>query len=544
MYFSILDRNDLIRDILQSKVEPIRDYKILQVGDAVIASTTLLPEIYERNRFEPLWTDANRIAAYLARVKEIKTHGLNPADYHVAYLEQFRTAVRFDESNPWLITDLELLMTDSVIRLLYHLFYGKVDPRTLYPEWNFSRQLDGGDPASITLAAIRSGTLIQLIDSLKPSHGAYQRLRSALARYRDIESANEWAAIPAGPKLSRGARGKRVQLLRRRLIITGDLGQTHKEAGDVYDEAVESAVRGYQQRHGLEPDGVVDRITLDELNVPVSVWISQIKANLERARWVLHDLPDRFVVIDICGYMAYLYKFDQVQWSTRIQVGQPFRQTPTFKSALKYLVLNPTWTIPPGVLAKDILPESYRDAGYFDENGISIYDRSGRPVDPDAIDFKNYNTYSFRYRFVKKPGGDNPLGRIKFMLPNRHFIYLHDTTEKEAFDENWRAFSSGCIRVENPLVFAAVLLNDPEKWSPDRLRRLVASGSTRTIHLPVPVPIMLLYLTVFVDEKGVVFFREDVYQRDRNVIDGLDQPFVFRSRPLTANLDFRLKTTN
>jgi murein L,D-transpeptidase YcbB/YkuD len=229
--------------------------------------------------------------------------------------------------------------------------------------------------------------------------------------------------------------------------------------------------------------------------------------------------------------MAYVFKADEIEWSARIQVGKPFRQTPTFKSAIKYLVLNPTWTIPPGVLAQDILPESLKIPRYFEEYRIRVYDRNGRRIDPDAIDLKNYNTYSYKYRFVKEPGPDNPLGSVKFVFPNRHFIYLHDTIEKETFEAEWRAFSSGCIRIEDPLALAATLLNDATRWDQETLQRQVSSGSTRTVHLPEPVPIMLLYMTVYVDRKGLVYFREDVYQRDRNVIDGLDKPFAFKVRP-------------
>jgi murein L,D-transpeptidase YcbB/YkuD len=446
-------------------------------------------------------------------------------------LKQFQTAVRHDPRNPWLLTDLELLLTDSVIRLLYHLFYGKVDPVTLYPEWNFNRELGEIDPARIILDAIRTDTVCQLVDSLKPSHATYQRLQAALVRYQAIQNQNGWPTIPAGPSMTLGTRDQRVKVLRRRLAITGDLLKTHGIDSDVFDEAVKQAVLQFQQRHVLDPDGVVDRITLDELNQPVSDWIDQIKANLERARWVLHDLPDRFVVIDICGYMAYVFKTDEIEWSARIQVGKPFRQTPTFKSAIKYLVLNPTWTIPPGVLAQDILPESHKIPRYFEEYRIRVYDRNGRRIDPDAIDLKNYNTYSYKYRFVKEPGPDNPLGSVKFVFPNRHFIYLHDTIEKETFEAEWRAFSSGCIRIEDPLALAATLLNDATRWDQETLQRQVSSGSTRTIHLPEPVPIMLLYMTVYVDRKGLVYFREDVYQRDRNVIDGLDKPFAFKVRP-------------
>jgi len=524
-------QDDLIRDIIQTKVEQIREEIPLKVGDTLIASTTVLPDIYELSHFEPIWTNPETIAAYITQVEQIKTHGLTPSDYHAAQLRQYFSAVRYDEDNPWLLSDRELLLTDSVIRLLYHLFFGKVDPVTLHSGWNFNRKLGERDPTRIISDAIKASTICQLVDSLIPTQTYYQQLRSALARYEAILAQNGWPDIPPGPPMTIGTRDQRIKLLRRRLAMTGDLLKPQRIDSDVFDGPVEQAVKHFQQRQSLETDGVVDRITLNELNLPVADRIDQIKANLERARWMMHDLPDRFVVIDICGYKAYVFEAGEIEWSTRIQVGQPYRQTPTFKSAIKYLVLNPTWTIPPGVLAKDILPDSQQKRGYFEANGIDIYDQDGHRINPETIDLKTYNTRSFKYRFVQQPGPDNPLGHIKFVLPNRHFIYLHDTVEKESFDEEWRAYSSGCIRVENPLSFAAILLNDVAQWDQASLLRLASSGNTRTIHISKPIPIMLLYLTVYVDKKGMVFFREDVYHRDRDIINGLDQPFVFKARP-------------
>ena len=522
-------QNELLREIIQTKVEQIRDYTPLKVGDATIASTSVLPGIYENSRFEPIWTNPDLIATYIRQVEEIKAHGLKPSDYHGPELSKFHRALRYDAYNPWLQSDHELLLTDSVIRLLYHLFYGKVDPVSLHTGWNFNRSLGQRDPVRIIGDAIKDGTIGQLVNSLKPTHAYYQRLQAALIRYQTISEQNGWTTISPGPTLRLGNRDKRIKQLRQRLAITDDLPQPQRLDSDLFDEAVQQAVQHFQQRQSLEPDGIVDRITLEELNLPVEERIDQIKANLERARWVLHDLPDRFVVIDICGYMAYIYNAGKLEWSARIQVGQPYRQTPTFKSAIKYFVLNPTWTIPPGVLAQDILPESYQNPLYFEAHAIQIYDQRGRSMNPETIDLHNYDTRSFKYRFIQAPGPTNPLGVIKFMLPNRHFIYLHDTIEKEAFDEKWRAFSSGCIRVENPLAFAKALLNDPTQWDQPKLLRLVSSGKTRTIHMPTPLPILLLYMTVNVDQEGKIHFLEDVYQRDRDIIEGLDQPFVFKA---------------
>ena len=516
-----------IQDTIRTRIEQVRDNTLLEVSEAPLASRTLLSEIYERGHFKAIWTNPDTIRAYIIKVEQIGAHGLTPSDYHGAQLRQLYNTVLNEVDNPWVSTDLELLLTDSLIRLLYHLYYGKVNPISLHPEWNFNRSLIKSDPAQTIREAIRTDRVCHLVDTLIPCHAYYKRVQAALAEYEAIQAKDGWPAIPTGPTLVLGERDQRVRLLRQRLAITGDLAEIHRNDSPVFDEPVKQALVRFQQRQTLEPDGVVDRITLDELNRPVEDRIDQVKANVERARWVLHNLPDRFVIIDICGYMAYFFDSGEIAWSTRIQVGQPYRPTPTFKSAIKYMVLNPTWTIPPGILETDYISKRDQISSYLKKRGIKVYDQNGRQIDPDTVDLKHYNVHSLTYRFVKEPGPDNPMGRIKFIFPNRHFVFLHDTNDKEAFNEDWRAFSSGCIRVENPLALAAILLSKGSQWDLKALQHSVSSGRTKTIHLPQSVPVMLLYMTVFVDKTGKVFFREDVYGRDRDIIDGLAQPFDF-----------------
>jgi murein L,D-transpeptidase YcbB/YkuD len=284
-------------------------------------------------------------------------------------------------------------------------------------------------------------------------------------------------------------------------------------------------VRRFQERHGLTPDGVVGRATSAALNVGVRERIEQIRANLERARWVTGDLREEFLVVNIAGFRLYLVRGGEVVWRTRVQVGRPYRRTPVFKAQLSYLVFNPTWTVPPTIFREDLLPEIRRDAAVLAERNIDVLDAAGSLVDPFSIDWR---ARSLPYRLVQRPGRTNALGRVKFMFPNEHQVYLHDTPSRDLFERESRAFSSGCIRVEDPMTLALELLGPG--WDPARIERLVETGRTETVFLDEPMDLLLLYWTTEVDAAGRVYFWPDLYERDPAVIAGLAQPF----RPSTA----------
>jgi murein L,D-transpeptidase YcbB/YkuD len=214
----------------------------------------------------------------------------------------------------------------------------------------------------------------------------------------------------------------------------------------------------------------------------------------------------------------------EVVWRTRVQVGRPYRQTPVFKSQMTYLVLNPTWTVPPTIFREDIVPELRKNAGYLATRNIDLFDSTGKLVDPATVDWR---ARSLPYRLVQRPGTNNALGRVKFMFPNEHAVYLHDTPSRDLFARDTRAFSSGCIRVEDPLALAEIVLG--RAWSRERIEAEIAKGNTQTVFLERPMPLMLLYWTAEVDAAGTVSFIPDVYERDAAVIKALAAPFDPRS---------------
>jgi murein L,D-transpeptidase YcbB/YkuD len=510
---------DPVLGLIRERLEQLRTFGALRVDGTSIDSARLLPRLYERHGFRPLWNEEAR-RQLLAGLREAPAHGLDPSDYHLEPLERL-LSVHAGPAATEHRADLDMLLTDSLIRYAYHLFLGKVDPRSLEASWNLRRRIQDADPVALLAGAIESGSVADLLSRAAPSHPYYARLQAGLAEYRALQERGGWTSVPAGPSLRPGARDPRVAAVRERLAVTAEV-QGPSADPELFDDGLVEAVRRFQTRQGLNADGIVGRLTLEALNVPVQARIDQLRVNLERARWLLHAIKGEYVIIDIAGYRAAYIRDGKTVWESRAQVGQPYRETPVFRSALSYLVINPTWTVPPTVLGKDVLPAMSRDSGYLAKRKLRVLDQDGAEVDPATIEWSRHTARSFPYLLRQDPGPDNALGRIKFMFPNEHQVYLHDTPNRALFERDQRTFSSGCIRIEKPLELAELLLEDGQGWSRERILAAIESKHTQTVYLPRRVPILLLYWTVAVGEDGTVGFRRDIYGRDRAVLQALE----------------------
>jgi murein L,D-transpeptidase YcbB/YkuD len=523
-------RADDASERLRHRVEAIRAGDEVRIGRDRIASTRVLPSLYERNGFALAWTREGAAEELLAAILDAQTHGLDPDDYHRPEIERFLARAPLDAAER---VDLDLLLTDALVRLAYDLVFGKVDPERLDPRWNLAREIGSEDAVSSIRAAIEAPSVAQAVLAFAPHHPVYARFRAALLRYRELAARGGFEEVPGGPKLELGAQGPRVAALRRRLAAEGDLAP-EAAAGEDFDAALEEAVRRTQARFALEPDGVVGRATLAALNVPAASRVDQIRLNLERARWVLHAVRGRLVLVDVAGFHLHYFDDHGGDWSTRVVVGRPYRKTPIFRAEIRYLVLNPTWTVPPTILAQDILPLVRKDPGYLARKRLRPIDAHGRAVDPGSIDWSRVTARSFPYQLRQDAGPENALGRIKFVFPNPYTVYMHDTPSRELFERVERAVSSGCIRVERPLELAVMLLADPEAWSLEALERAIAEGATRTVSLREPVPVILMYWTLDVDWDGTVSFQRDLYRRDPPLLRALDEDFSFRRRAIAG----------
>lgn len=517
-----------VQEEIRARVEELAATGVLEAAGAPIAARNLIPRIYEARKFEPTWRSVEQIDGLLEVIGDSYLEGLEPTDYHVDVVQAARAAfANVAALAPAERASYDIALTDSVIRLGYHLRFGKVDPVALDPHWNGSRDLGDEDPAKTIQAAIDSPSLRKFAAEAIPRVFLYDRFKVALAEYRALAAAGGWPSVPAGATLKAGMTDERVPVLAQRLAVTRDLDPgTAAAVTTLYDGEVVAAVQRFQQRHGLTADGAVGPATLAALNVTVEQRIEQIRANLERARWVFYDPSSEFIVVNIAGFQAYLLRRGEIVWRSRVQVGRPYTQTPVFAAKMTYLVFNPTWTVPPGIMRNETLPAIRRDASYLAQHDMDMLDSAGKVVDPASVDWTT--TRGTEFRVVQRPGPSNALGRVKFMFPNEYSIYLHDTPSRNLFERDSRVFSHGCIRVDDVYGLAELLLGS--RWDRERIDRVVAAGETQTVVLDKPLPVMLLYWTTEVDATSRISFFGDVYSRDAPVISALAQPFRASAR--------------
>jgi murein L,D-transpeptidase YcbB/YkuD len=531
IFTSASAQEDSAQAALHNRIEQLRTAGRLSIGDADIAAVKVLPEFYRQRHFHRAWTNPAMMNDLVRAIDDSETDGLMPKDYHRESLHRLQHQIGAAPSPPpQQLADLDLLLTDAFLRLGYHMLFGKVDPEQLDPNWNLARDLDHLDPVLALQDAIDSSAPYQFIASLKPQTRYYTTLKEILMHYRRIASSGGWPTIPAGATLRQGMTDARIPLLRQRLAVTGDLPEVAVTNSALFDELLVEAVSRFQRRHHLAADGVVGTGTLRALNVPVETRIDQIRVNLERGRWVLHDLEDTFLIVNIAGFFVAYVKDRAVLWQSRVQVGKPYRKTPVFKAEMKYLVFNPTWTVPPTILAQDLLPAVKRHPTYLEDNKIRVLDPSGKAVDQSTLDWSKYTARNFPYMLRQDPGANNALGVVKFIFPNKHLVFLHDTPNKSLFEKETRTFSSGCIRVEKPLALAELLLDDPATWNQARIAEVIQSQETKTVYLRQPLPVLLLYWTAMVETDDQVHFMPDVYDRDAAILEDLNAAFRLRQR--------------
>jgi murein L,D-transpeptidase YcbB/YkuD len=279
----------------------------------------------------------------------------------------------------------------------------------------------------------------------------------------------------------------------------------------------------FQLRNGLTTDGVIGKATIEAMNVSVEDRIASIEANLERWRWLSDDLGERYIKVNIANFELQVIENGDMVFSTEVIVGLTNRMTPVFSSIMTYLVLNPDWTVPPTILNDDIIPSVISNPEYLAEKDLKILRTDGTEVDPSTIDWINIVTADFPYSVHQEPGPKNALGRIKFMFPNQYSVYIHDTPNHKLFGRTERSFSSGCIRVNNPMDLAACLMKDNPAWTPTQIKNVIDQGTERSINLANPIQVHILYLTAWASDDGVVYFRKDIYDRDQPLLAALKQ---------------------
>jgi murein L,D-transpeptidase YcbB/YkuD len=534
--FMPIQQTEQIDELIRQRIESAGIPPDIVIGEDRILASIKFPQFYERRTFQPAWFIAKGpillVQDLINAIENAASEGLDPQDYHLARIKQIFSEIQQNKRiglrpNPERWVDLDLLCTDAFLVYGAHLLSGKVNPETLDPNWLANRR--DGDLSLILDEALSTKAIQRSLDRLLPNHTGYGRLKKALSQFRIVSEESGWLGVTEGASLRRGDRDERVAALRRHLIASG-FNKLYIDTDQSYfDETLESAVISFQRTHGLDVDGVVGPATLAELNVNVRERIAQIVVNMERWRWLPQKLGECYILVNIASFELDVVEDDRSFMTMRIVVGKPYRKTPVFSDMVTYLVFNPYWTVPKTIATQDVLPAVRKSVSYLTERNIRVYQGWGADateVDPNKVDWSNVSTATLPYRFRQDPGPLNALGRIKFMFPNKFDVYMHDTPTRELFAKSERTFSSGCIRIENPMDLAEYLLRSDSKWSRRQILLTLEKGIEETVRLPIPMPIHILYWTAWADEDGSIQFRKDVYGRDKPLLEALiESPF-------------------
>lgn len=469
---------------------------------------------YARRAFVPVWLGpecAARMRDLQTAIEQASDHGLTPTDY---LLDELRVA-------PTCSVTAELLATRAWMRLAADLNRGRVEQSEVEPEWNLPRHaFDDGAEFELALA---SGDVVNALAALVPQDSGYRALQANLRRYREYAARGQWQGVEAGPSLRRGDVGPRVEQLRARLALSGLYPADAGTAGTPFDAALEAAVISFQLRANLPPDGVVGALTLAQLNRRALDRIAQIRANLERWRWLRIPEFEKHVRVNIADFALEAWDQGQIQRRHRVIVGKRLHTTPSFAGEISRIVFAPYWQVPRRLLREDKLPLFRRDPAAFERLGFELVDPRGKVLEARNIDWQRVSAASFPWNLRQRPGPLNALGQVKILFPNAHEVYLHDTPARGLFAEVRRNFSAGCIRVEDALGLSEWLITDLAGWDRERIDRAVATGRETAVAPSKPVPVYILYRTVAFTEEGKLRLLDDLYERDAAVVAALDR---------------------
>jgi murein L,D-transpeptidase YcbB/YkuD len=475
-------------------------------GDTIHLSDATI-RFYEKRRFRPVWSEDDKLNDAGKRLAEVlrKTErdGLSPVRYRFDVAEKMITDFERegDGELPEAMEaryggEVDLLLTEAFTRYALDLATGTLDPKEGGLEWNIPR---GAVPRENLLRSIsRADDPEQVIDRVRPTAPQYRRLMHVLSRLNDVKKKGGWQPITAG-KVEPGDSTTEVEALRSRLMLSEDqreaaMAARGSERAHVFDQDLHLALKHFQDRHGIDGDGRLGEKTVEELNHTVDDRINEVKLNLDRWRWLPHDLGKMYILVNVAGFEMSVIENKRAIEEMNVVVGKPSWATPIFADTLENLVVNPYWNVPPSIAQDEVMPAIARDPGYLARNNMERTRDGG---------------------FRQRPGPKNALGEFKFLFPNKHDVYLHDTPADALFSRSSRAFSHGCIRLERPRDLAYLLGNKLARKTPEQIDRLAATGSEQWITFKRKIPVYILYFTTWVDDDGTVRYHHDIYGIDK-----------------------------
>lgn len=478
-----------------------------------LTNTELVSQFYRERAYQSNWVESGQARAKADELRTVlKTayqQGLVLPGYYLETIESLSYSQE-NRDRAW----LDIILTDAFISYALRAGRGQLDPGTLQENWNYN--LPEVDALYQLQQALAFNNVTGVLQGLLPQQAGYRRLVEALDFYTVIERKGGWPQIAIyGPSLKKGMQSEEIIILRDRLIVTGDLPENAARHAS-FDHELEAAVKHFQQRHGIDADGVVGQETRFALHAPVEKRIQQITANLERWRWLPRDMGERHIRVNTAAFELQAVERDRTVLSMRVVVGKTKNKTPSFSEDMQYLVVNPYWYVPNKIARDELIKKERARPGYLARKNIKVL--SGAQVlNPSSVNWTAFRGMrQLPVRLRQEPGGKNALGNIKFIFPNRFSIYLHDTPSKSFFEKTRRTFSHGCVRVQNPLALADYVLGDD--WQAGDIQQLIDGGKNRRIQLPKPLPVHIVYQTAWVNDTGEINFRKDLYRNDRQIM--------------------------
>jgi len=464
---------------------------------------------YELRKGKAAWEAIQNRNTLYSAISTADKHGLNPSDYNFNQIKDIIISDPFSAKNNAVI---DLLFTDSYLSYSYHLANGKINPKKIYDDWRLDSNIFQFN--SILSNSLNDNALPKSFQKFTPQHKVYKQLIKRLPISKALVHTDSLRTITEhGSKIRPNKSNTRIINIRKRLNELGFLQDSLVTQSEVLDTLLQESVRNFQTSKKLKTDAIIGVGTIEALNENYQDQYNSILANLERWRWFPRNLGEDYILVNISDYkLKHITKKDTTQYT--IIVGKTARKTPVFSSKISHLDFNPQWFIPPTIKKEDIIPAATRDVDYLRRKNISVFHKGKRMV----LDSINWNSNApSSYSYVQSSGNSNALGRVKIIFPNKFSVYLHDTPSKSLFKKNYRARSSGCVRVQNVFSLAGKILNMPD----DKITSLVDRKLTKRIHVKDDIKVHFLYWSVVFNNKSQPIFINDVYKLDKELAQKL-----------------------
>jgi murein L,D-transpeptidase YcbB/YkuD len=473
-----------------------------------------LKSFYNNRNYSYAWIDFNKPNDYaenfLSRYEEdSKTDSVQNQIYlkHLNAINEIISKKHSRIKSDSLKKEFDFTLTAAFFDFAKRNWYGISDKNLKESKWFITRKKINYPLLLDSLLNLNS----DVIGSFEPNNNQYYLLKNFLKKYQTFSELGAVCESCNNLTLKKGDHHKMIPSVKNLLFHFGDYENENQD--NYFDESLEKAVLRFQHRYGLEENGLIDSETLSAMNVPVADRITQIKINMERARWLPEKIEGDHLFINIPGFKMYVNHDEKTEWACNVVVGNDSNNTVVFSDSLEYIVFSPYWVLPKSIIIKETIPAIIKNPQYLEEHQMEVVNEAGEILDRSQISWQDLGE-NFPYTIRQKPGKDNSLGYVKFVFPNSHNIYLHDTPARDLFGETNRAFSHGCIRVAEPLKLALYLLRNDPKYTAESIQSLMYGGKETTVRLKNKVPVFITYFTAFADEKGQINFREDIYHHD------------------------------